>query len=335
MPGCKGQPGIVTSGLSPNRIHMSAHSHPTVADAAALVVGYQPDPAALNALLHGLLAQVRLVILLDNGGAADCLSHGSQQPAGLRCIDMQGNQGLGAALNRGMAEARACGLRYVITFDQDSAPPSGMAVALLRALCNAQAGGVRCAAIGPAFYDHREGGENCFPVFREAGGTIQVIHPAAVSPSQDPSPQEVDVLITSGMMVDSDVWKDGLHYDERLMVDYTDTDWCFRARAAGWRLFVLPSVRMPHAISDAAPIRVMGLRLLRYSPLRRYYYFRNTVYFVRQPYVSKAWRRRLLAGLVVRLFSNVVIDTHRVAGLRMSLKGLWHGLRGRMHANRS
>ena len=89
------------------------------------------------------------------------------------------------------------------------------------------------------------------------------------------------------MMVDSDVWKDGLHYDERLMVDYTDTDWCFRARAAGWRLFVLPSVRMPHAISDAAPIRVMGLRLLRYSPLRRYYYFRNTVYFVASPTSAK------------------------------------------------
>lgn len=289
-----------------------------------------PETAALDALLLRLIPEVRRVILLDNGGAAGFLSEQPAARAHVQYVDMQGNRGLGAALNRGMREARAAGLRYVATFDQDSAPPSGMVAALYQALREIQGRGTTCAAVGPTFHDRREGGERCFPLFREESGRIRVMQPQALG-----AVQEVDVLITSGMLVDSDVWANGLRYEEGLMVDYTDTDWCFRARAAGLHLYALTTVRMPHALSDSPPVRFLGLRLLRYTPLRRYYYFRNTVYFVRRPYVSSAWRRRLLAGLAVRLVSNVVIDEQRCRGLRMSLIGLWHGLRGHLGAYRA
>lgn len=294
---------------------------------AALVVGYMPDHAVLDALLLGLLAEVGLVVLLDNGGASGHLRGRPSERARIRYVDMGGNRGLGAALNRGMREARRAGFRHVITFDQDSAPPPGMAAALLAALLGRQSEGIACAAVGPVFYDRREDQARCFPLYREAGGRIQALRGDLAS-----GLHEVDVLITSGMLVDSDVWAAGLSYEEGLIVDYTDTDWCFRARAAGRRLFALAAVRMPHALSDTPPVRLFSVHLLRYSPLRRYYYFRNTVYFVRRPYVSGPWRRRLLAGLLVRLSGNLLIDEQRFRGLRLSMKGLWHGLRGRLGA---
>lgn len=292
---------------------------------AALVVGFKPDLAALDALLLRLLNEVQQVVLLDNGGASGFLNGQQEDRNRVLYIDMEGNRGLGAALNRGMEEARRCGLRYVLTFDQDSAPPAGMAAALYMEMLAAQAEGLDCAAIGPSFYDKREDQARSFPLYKEEGGRIHLVQADATEPRQ-----EVDVLITSGMLVDSDAWNNRLPYNEALMVEYTDTDWCFRARAAGYRLFVLTSLRMPHAVSDAPPVRFMGVNLLRYSPLRRYYYFRNTMYFVRQPYVSPAWRKRLLAGVPVRLCSHVIMDEHRLQGLLMSLKGLWHGLRGKL-----
>lgn len=295
------------------------------APVAALVVGYKPELATLDALLLGLLAEVDTVFLLDNGGATGYLQELPGERARIRYIDMGGNQGLGAALNRGMHEARAAGLRYVITFDQDSAPPPGMAGALWRAMLARRQHDAQCIAVGPVFYDQRETGERLFPVYREEGGRVRAVPVAPGAPMQ-----AVDMLITSGMLVDSDAWAAGLHYEEGLMVDYTDTDWCFRARAAGRHLYVLPDQRMPHAVSDAAPVRVLGRHFLRYSPLRRYYYFRNTVYFLRQPYSRGPWRRRLLAGLLLRLAVNVFIDAQPVRGLRMSLTGIAHGLRGRL-----
>lgn len=292
---------------------------------AALVVGYMPEMAVLDALLLRLLEDASLVVLLDNGGASEFLGGHPRERERVFYSDMGGNLGLGAALNRGMSLAREAGIRYVITFDQDSAPPAGMVHALYAALCESHESGEPCAAIGPCFFDVRESEHQCFPIYRQEGRHIRVMVPESQS-----GLQQVDVLITSGMMVDSDVWAAGVRYEEGLMVDYTDTDWCFRARAAGKTLCVHTSVRMQHTLSDARPVRFMGLRLLRYSPLRRYYYFRNTVYFIRRSYVSGAWRRRLLAGLMVRLCSNVVLDEHRMQALVLSLKGIWHGLQGRL-----
>lgn len=292
---------------------------------AALVIGYKPDLAVVDALLLRLMGEAAAVFLIDNGGSQAYLSGSPEEKSRVHYINMGGNQGLGAALNRGMAEARAKGFRYVTTFDQDSAPPCGMVTALLRAMQARQAEDPQCVAVGPVFHDQREAGERSFPVYREQGGRI-----CSVPVPPGAGLLEVDMLITSGMLVDSNAWEAGLKYDDGLMVDYTDTDWCFRARAAGKRLFVLAEARMAHSVSDARPVRILGVHFLRYSPIRRYYYFRNTVYFLQKPYVSMAWRFRLLAGMTVRLPVNLLIDEQPLRGLQFALKGVWHGLRGRL-----
>ncbi len=289
---------------------------------AAVVVGYHPDLAVLDALLAALLDQADPVILIDNGASADYLSARPSLRARVVYHAMEGNQGLGAALNSGFAIAMARGCRHVATFDQDSEPPRDMLPRLARAHDDLVRRGVRCAAVGPCFHDRREDPPRVYPLFREQRGHIRVLDPDAAGGA----PLQVDTLITSGMLVAVDAWRAGLAYDPWLFVDYTDTDWCFRARAAGWSLWAHPAVRMGHALSDTPPVRILGINLLRYSPIRRYYYFRNTVRFVRRSYVSRAWRRRLLAGLAVRLLVNPWIDAHGWASLRMAVRGLRDGL---------
>lgn len=292
---------------------------------AAVVVGYHPDYPVLDTLLLALLQQADLVVLADNGASAAYLSQHPDQRERVIYRDMQGNQGLGAALNAGFDFAAQNNCRYVATFDQDSAVPPQMLADLRQAHQTLSQDGVRCAAVGPCFYDRREGGmAQSFPLFQEKNGHIQAYN--------TPAPDAVglvlvDTLITSGMLVDLKAWQSGLKYNPWLMVDFTDTDWCFRARAAGWQLYACPAVALGHALSDAPPVRLMGLNFLRYSPRRRYYYFRNVVYFVRQPCVSWAWRRRLLIGAAIRLVVNPFIDTRAWASLQMSLKGLWDGIR--------
>lgn len=286
------------------------------APVAALVVAYMPDSDVLGALLRMLIAEVQQVVLLDNGGAQDFFD-GAELRTKVRYVDMAGNQGLGAALNRGIEIARNMGLRYVVTFDQDSAPASGMVVKLIEAMIEKNRQGVRCAAVGPRFYDKRETQETCFPIYREVDGSIKVVPTKRLS-----GVHETDVLITSGMLVDSEVWAGGVKYDEGFFVDYTDTDWCFRAKASGYRLFMHCDIKMAHSLSDAAPVRILGTTFLRYSPVRRYYYFRNTLFFIRKDYVSRAWRRRLVFGLIARTMVNPFIDHAGWQATRMAWKGV-------------
>lgn len=295
---------------------------------AAVVVGYFPTFPVLDALLLSLLGQVGLVIFVDNGGGQGYLAAHPTEKEKVDYIDLDGNKGLGFALNEGFKIAVSRGFDFVATFDQDSSPPPLMIAGLLEAHHHLQDKGVTCAAIGPRFYDSREGKKHHFPLYKQVGSSITAL------PQLDEATGlfDVDVLITSGMLVNASVWRRGIAYNPGLFVDYTDTDWCFRARAAGFRLFVSPDQEMGHALSDAPPIRLFGLNFLRYSPIRRYYYFRNTMFFVRQPYVSWVWKGRLLIGLGVRFMSNVFIDKQKLAGLKMTLVGVFHGVVGKLGA---
>lgn len=301
-------------------------SEQTTMPTAAIVVGFFPEFAVLDALLSTLLDQVGLVVFVDNGGGKDYLTSCPGKKNKVVYLDLHENKGLGHALNEGFKIAVSRGCEYVATFDQDSSPPPLMIAGLLEAHQKLQSMGVKCAAIGPRFYDSREGEKCRFPLYKQVGGSIKT------EPQLDQALGlfDVDVLITSGMLVNAAAWQGGITYNPGLFVDYTDTDWCFRARAAGFRLFVCPDREMGHALSDAPPIRLFGLNFLRYSPLRRYYYFRNTAFFVRQPYVSWAWRARLTVGLGVRLISNLFIDRRKLDGLKMTLRGIYHGSVGKL-----
>ena len=292
----------------------------------ALVVGYQPELATLDALLLTLLAEAQWVVLVDNGGSEGFLQGHPQARARVHYLPQSGNVGLGAALNAGFKHLASLSCAYTITFDQDSAPPAGMLSTLHENHLLLAQQGINCAAIGPRFRDRRAAGQPLFPLYQQQGAFIRKV-PRQVTSAPV---HEVDVLITSGMMVNMAAWRAGLQYNAGLFVDYTDTDWCFRARAQGFHLYASLQAEMGHALSDAPPVKFMGLTLLRYSPLRRYYYFRNTMYFLRQNYASWAWKRRLFAGLLVRLVANVWMDDATTRSASFIFSGLRHGIRGRL-----
>ena len=245
-----------------------------------------------------------------------------------KCICFSNNKGLGYALNTGFTEAIKNKCEYVATFDQDSAVDDGLISKLLNQFLEIEATSVKCAAVAPVFFDRREGTKTYFPFYQEIDGKIISKTPLNTSEQY----VEASSLITSGMLVKASAWESGLKYDESLFVDYTDPEWCFRARNLGYKLFGCLNIEMGHAPSDSPPARFFGFSFFRYSPLRRYYYFRNTVRFCLLPYVSNTWKKRLSLGLALRFFVNVAIDEKKLSSLKMMSLGLIHGILGRSGA---
>jgi rhamnosyltransferase len=295
------------------------------ANLAAIVVSFFPEDAVIDRLLKSLSSQVGHLILVDNGGGENAAAAIREQGVEIEYIRFGKNLGLGHALNAGFERAASLGVKYVATFDQDSDPPADLVGNLMKFHEELELKGVNCAAVGPVFFDRREAVKVYFPFYFEKNGLIN----SAVRGMWPDDLVETDSLITSGMLVRTDVWVDGIHYDDGLFVDYTDTEWCFRVRAKGYKLYGCIQIEMGHAPSDAPPARVFGLSFFRYSPLRRFYYFRNTVKFCLAPYVSWAWRRRLALGLALRFFINLVIDKKKFFSLKMMLKGAYDGLCGK------
>jgi rhamnosyltransferase len=288
------------------------------------IVCFNPEKKLLLSLVRQLAAQVSELWILNNGGIHSSLETQLMGYPNLHIHTFESNVGIAGALNFGFSLATMHGAEFVVTFDQDSQPTANhveLLVATWKRL--EQQGTQKVGAIGPSFFDDR-GSFFQYPFYRANGLRVQKIFPADAG---DVTP--VDALITSGMLVPVQMWKEGLKFRDDLFIEYVDTEWCFRASAAGYMHFGCFAVSMRHQLSDANAAMFLGMIFLKYSPTRRYYYFRNTLLFVACRYVPIAYKPRLMIGLVVRLLAIPFVDDKPIASLAYALRGLFDGIFGK------
>lgn len=292
----------------------------------AIVVCYFPDESLLTELVDKISTQVSSVLLLNNGGVSEELKSQLLNYRNVSIHDFGENKGIATALNFGFFLAAQNQVEFVITFDQDSVPPPNLVDVLIsnwRSL--AKVTEQKVGAIGPSFFDDRNGFIQ-YPFHRMKGSGLRVtkLYPES---GRDVAP--VDLLITSGMLVPVSMWQSGLKFKEDLFIDYVDTEWCFRSRAKGYQHFGCFSVSMRHQVSDSGGIDLFGLKLLSYSAIRRYYYYRNTVFFLMWPYVPLGNKIRLAVGLFIRFPFIPLLDKKPILSVGYALRGLFDGLRGK------
>lgn len=288
---------------------------------AAVVVSFHPEMPVLDRLLASLLNQVDLLLLVDNGGGAGYLAADPDLRERICYLPLGENKGLGFALNVGFAKAVQQGKRYMVTFDQDSHAQPDLIERLHQAMNNAKRLDDKAIAVSPAFFDRRDGKEVNFPFYSSVGGKIKPVFESDNAHGL----VKADALITSGMFVDVQAWEQGIRYDEGMFVDFTDTEWCFRVRDRGYSLYGCLNVQMGHALSDAPPVKLLGLSFFRYSPVRRYFFFRNTVAVCRMAHTPALWKRRMMTALMLRFVVNLFIDIDRKKSLSMMIRGVRHG----------
>jgi rhamnosyltransferase len=293
---------------------------------AAVVVAFQPVPSQLTRLVEALARDRVAVFVMDNGGAREALADTPTGNSVVRVIDMNGNRGIGEALNLGFQLAKDDGFAYVVTFDQDSEPPLGLAAALVRAVEDLVSRGVKVAAVGPRIVDLRGKHAVAYPFMRSRMGW-----PSKVTCDTKSTIVETDFLITSGCVTPLSIFQRVGAFDEQLFVDCTDMEWCFRARGLGYRLFGVCGTTMPHELGTGASARAFGMTILGHSPARRYYYARNTVRLMKLPHVELGWKIRMLVGLMGRVVL-LPIAVAFAAGWRkdwsLLLTGIWDGIAG-------
>ncbi|MBT9300647.1 glycosyltransferase family 2 protein [Pseudomonas sp. TAE6080] len=297
-----------------------------VAKVAAVVVGYMPELDVLDKLLISLGSQVDMLVFLDNGGSSKVLMGAPIERQSLVYVDMEGNKGLGAALNKGFELAVNAGMDYVVTFDQDSHAEPELIANLGVAMTHAKLKDPFCIAVSPTFFDRRDGKKINFPFYQSINDVIKPMYHS----DDEHGLVKVDVLITSGMYISTQAWIEGNRYNEGLFVDFTDSEWCFRVRNQGYTLYGCLNVEMGHALSDAPPVKILGLSFLRYSPVRRYFFFRATVAVCRMNHTPAYWKKRLLLALVLRFFANLLIDKNKIQSLKMMLRGALHGWQNKL-----
>lgn len=296
----------------------------------AVVVTFHPEICVLQQLVTTLEAQVEVIYIVDNGSGPDTVRKLRSLARGRNAevIEFAANTGVAAAQNAGLAKAMGRGLDHVVLFDQDSVPAPDLVIRLCEAHEKLILKGNRAAAVGSLWIDQRSGrrGQFCRIRFGRIIG---------MDPIEDCEPQEVDFLISSGTLVNLQAARDIGCMREDLFIDHVDTEWCLRAKYAGWKLFGLGSARMRHSLGDDNRRVWLGRwrQVALHSPDRNYYEVRNTLLLLRTPGLDMNWRIAQLTRLTqVVIFYSLMVTPRlrRIARMARGFRDGWLGRGGKL-----
>jgi rhamnosyltransferase len=292
-------------------------------DVLAIIVCFHPDHAHVRRLIDAIAPTVGCIVLYDNG-ALDVAQLGPIA-ANLRVESPGGNMGLAKPLNFACDYGVQHGYRFLVSFDQDSTPPSDMIPLLRDELLAYQQRDPRAVAIGPQLVDVRDGKETVSPFVRFTTFGVEKWTGQGTEP--------VSQLITSGCMMDLNHWSADSRFKEPLFIDLVDNNWCWKMTRMNYRLLGTSRARMPHELSEEIrESRVMSLN--KYGRVRRYFQMRNAVYHLFHESLSAAQRLYVARAMVVVFASSLMADERPMQALWQCLRGAVHGLAGRLGAYR-
>jgi rhamnosyltransferase len=293
----------------------------------AISVLYHPDQAQLQRQQSALASSVQWCLWVDNAPASPVLSVLASQ-SGATYLPLGENLGIAAAQNRGIEWARKQGASHVLLLDQDSIASAQLVQQLALLLAQVQKIHPHCV-IAPRYELQRLRGISRFVGERAVLSQFAVLKGRLV---------QCNWMIGSGMLIPLSVIDLAGPMREELFIDLVDTEWCYRARAKGAHLFGLasqqPQLLLEHALGDGIT-RLWCLRwrhLLRYSPTRSYYQTRNAIALLNNPYQPLSHRlSQLLAAAKLAIF-NLLLTDQRGLRLKLLVRAVADGLRGRLGA---
>lgn len=291
----------------------------------AVVVTFHPDEA-LEARLTAVAREVSTLVVIDNSVSELVGIRLRAICASVKChlIPNSRNSGL-SALNLGFAHLESLGLSWGIAFDQDSTPLPGFSAGLLRT-AKASPNHPPTAAVGANWRDeaHPE---------RPSRHLMARPWPFAfrrVIAQEDLN--GVTCVITSGTLFDLSIWRSLAGFDERLTLDLVDTEYCLRAKTAGFDVRVAAAAHLLHQRGKKKPVRLFGQTWWPafMPPARLHYLFRNRVLvFWRHGWRVPHWTLFELAYTAKILVEIVFLEDQKLSKLAACAHGTWDGLLGR------
>lgn len=283
------------------------------------IVIYRPQFEALRRLVASLADDVATVAIYANSPVSGEEQQALEAAAGLAELVVLRpglNRGLGAAYNAFRQLAEASGSAFLFLLDQDSQPRAGLVRALVATHRALASRGERVAVVGPQ------------PV--DVEGEAMRLSAAKRQPPAKADPVRTRFVISSGSLIGLDALAEIGDFRSDYFIDAIDIEWCLRAGAAGYSIWVDPAVAMPHQLGRGVIRLPLGL-LLTDQPARRLYtYVRNQLAMLRLPHVPVQHKAKFVVSLPVRLVVHLV--HHRFSrDCRMALaNGLADGIRNRL-----
>ncbi|MEM4898497.1 MAG: glycosyltransferase family 2 protein [Pyrobaculum sp.] len=197
-------------------------------------------------------------------------------------IKQQRNRGYAGGCNAGIKFAlKHLKPKYILLLNNDTVVSEDFLVKLVRAAESHEKIGI----VGPKIYYYDYGGRS--DVISYTGqkiipwkGTGPRYGDGEVDEGQWDRPMEVDKIEGSCMLIKTDVFKKIGLLDEKYFMYFEETDFCIRAKKAGFKLLYYPKAKIWHKVSAS---------IGKENPVKLYLYAKNRTIFVRKNFPQYFW----------------------------------------------
>lgn len=287
---------------------------------AAIIVSYNPDKNLLDSV-NLLISQVEKIIIVDNGSIEekrkDISSIKDIDNERIEVIFNEENLGIATALNIGVREALKQGFNWILTMDQDSKASKDMVEKMFEVYNNIDEKERKSIlSIFPNFVDER----------------IQSIEENSVMNTYE----YVDADITSGNLVNAEVFDKVGFFDDSLFIDLVDTDFCMRLNEKNIKMIKVRDAILYHSLGESQSVKsIFGkFNTSNHSALRRYYMTRNRFYIWEKYKDLNSFTLNRDKKLFKKEFIKIILgEKDKVNKIKMVFKGYKDykkGVRGKL-----
>ena len=255
--------------------------------------------AAIQSVLAGQGSPAREILVVDNDSTDDTASVLPHEFPQIQFIRSKKNLGFARACN---LAAKSSSGEFLLLLNSDtrlSPEALGQAVAWMR-------GRPECAVAGAQLLNADGTRQNSIANFPTLAtellnkSLLRRLFPRRFPGKEHhfDGPVEVETVVGAFMLIRKTVWDKCGGLDERFFFFLEETDFCLRARRAGFRVFHLPGCRVWHGRGQSAKQTSGGARIEYWRS--RYAYFCK--------HFGPGTRLVLRAGLGVRLFADTLVS---------------------------
>lgn len=271
----------------------------------AVLISFNGNDTILKTL-NAIIGQVARVVIVDNGSnEATKAILGTLESNKIEVLYNSKNHGIAFALNQGVRCALNYNFYYILTMDQDSIADCNMVDALLN-----------CA------YEHRE--DPAVVSF-----SPHIILDNEVKPKINNIYEKRYTVITSGNLIQANVFYRMGFFEEKLFIDSVDFDFCLRLLLNKYKIIRCYKAKLYHTIGVPLRNRIAGKEFvtMNHSHVRKYYIVRNNIFIFRKYFFKfPAFCLRKQMGMCSLLLHTLFFEDGRPNKFKYMYRGLCDGL---------
>ncbi|AUJ29490.1 glycosyltransferase [Liquorilactobacillus hordei] len=150
---------------------------------------------------------------------------------------------------------------------------------------------------------------------------VAIIGPTQnVDSNQNIKMHAVRELISSGSVIQKNIFFDVGFFYEKLFIDFVDYEWCWRARKKGYKVFIEETTELHHQIGIDKNKKVIGRNII--PPFRLYYVFRNCICLIREKRILDKERKYWIIFLIKQIIFNSFFCPDRLTRINFMLHGI-------------